>query len=374
MLSRVFTSIRYFGRKHKKQIIKVAMPILIIVLILTIGIHELNCIDIKEAIKILRNMSVSKIMILFFGAIIAVSTMSLYDFAIVKEYKQPIPLFKVFNVGWIANTFNNAVGLGGIAGATLRTMMYKNKNIDSQKLAYFNLLIIPSCITGLSVMTLLDILHILDVKQIINHYHWLIIGLIIFSLYMPAYFFINKFDFIKNKFFPKLKDINSSSQLKFNLFFASTIEWFAAGGLFYLISIFIAGSTRIEQILGVFSVAATAGILSLIPSGIGSFDLIAILGLKLAGISAESAIAILLLYRVFYYIIPLFMGTETDLQSFIYRKLLDFCSDCSTTTSFSCSLIRISLYTFSVSLIKDSRSPAFINRETTFTLAEASGT
>ncbi|KYH34979.1 phosphatidylglycerol lysyltransferase [Clostridium tepidiprofundi DSM 19306] len=309
MIFKVFTSIRHFCGTHKKQIIKMVMPIFIIVLILTIGIHQLKSININEAFEILHNMSISNIVFLFLGGIVAVSTMSLYDFAVVREYKQEISMFKIFNVGWVANTFNNAVGLGGIAGATLRTMMYKDENIDSKKLAYFNLLIIPACITGLSVMTLLDIVHVFDVEPILNRYRWLTIGLVIFSLYMPVYFFINKVTFLKNKIFSKVNNINSSPRLKFDLFFASIIEWFTAGSFFYFISTLIAGHIRIEQILGIFSVAATAGILSLIPSGLGSFDFIAILGLELMGIKSEQALAILLIYRVFYYIIPLFLGT-----------------------------------------------------------------
>ena len=46
----------------------------------------------------------------------------------------------------------------------------------------------------------------------------------------------------------------------------------------------------------------------MVPGGLGSFDLVSILGLQLVGASSSEALAILSIYRVFYYIIPWILG------------------------------------------------------------------
>ncbi len=54
--------------------------------------------------------------------------------------------------------------------------------------------------------------------------------------------------------------------------------------------------------------ACVAGLISFIPGGIGSFDLIAIVGLKEMGYSANSALSITILFRLYYFIVPWIIG------------------------------------------------------------------
>ncbi|MNP81328.1 Phosphatidylglycerol lysyltransferase [compost metagenome] len=48
--------------------------------------------------------------------------------------------------------------------------------------------------------------------------------------------------------------------------------------------------------------------LSMAPGGIGAFDLIALLGLTQMGYEPDQAVAVLVIYRMFYYIVPWLIG------------------------------------------------------------------
>ncbi len=65
-----------------------------------------------------------------------------------------------------------------------------------------------------------------------------------------------------------------------------------------------------------FIVAACAGIVSMLPGGIGSFDLMYLLGMEGLGVSSELTLLILLLYRISYFIIPALIGLLSILLYF----------------------------------------------------------
>ena len=56
--------------------------------------------------------------------------------------------------------------------------------------------------------------------------------------------------------------------------------------------------------MSIFVIASIAGILSFLPGGAGSFDLIAILGLQIAGLTPNESLTAVILYRIFYFFIP----------------------------------------------------------------------
>ncbi|MFD2881419.1 flippase-like domain-containing protein [Paenibacillus rhizoplanae] len=89
---------------------------------------------------------------------------------------------------------------------------------------------------------------------------------------------------------------------------ASFLEWVFAGLTFWFIAGELLGSTPFLTVFSIYVVAAIAGILSMAPGGIGAFDLIALLGLTQLGIKSDHAMAVLVIYRLFYYIIPWLIG------------------------------------------------------------------
>ena len=59
-----------------------------------------------------------------------------------------------------------------------------------------------------------------------------------------------------------------------------------------------------KNLFPVFIVAACAGIISMIPGGLGSFDLVLIWGMQDLQVPEEKVIVLLLFYRIGYYLVP----------------------------------------------------------------------
>ena len=64
----------------------------------------------------------------------------------------------------------------------------------------------------------------------------------------------------------------------------------------------------IREVVPLFIAATVIGIASMIPGELGSFDLMMIIGLSALGTPRETVVAWLLLFRLFYYLIPFAIG------------------------------------------------------------------
>src|SRR5690606_19634128 len=64
----------------------------------------------------------------------------------------------------------------------------------------------------------------------------------------------------------------------------------------------------LTDVFPIYIIAISVGIVSLIPGGAGSFDLVFLLGLASLGIQKEQVLALLILFRLCYYFIPFSIG------------------------------------------------------------------
>jgi phosphatidylglycerol lysyltransferase len=69
----------------------------------------------------------------------------------------------------------------------------------------------------------------------------------------------------------------------------------------------------LNVILPIYTLGCIAAIISMLPGGVGSLDLIALVGFQSYGVLPEHILASLILYRVFYYFIPLIVSIATNL-------------------------------------------------------------
>ena len=76
----------------------------------------------------------------------------------------------------------------------------------------------------------------------------------------------------------------------------------------YVILILFGIDIEFQKFLGVYVIAALAGVVSLVPGGLGSFDLVFLTGLGQYGIDTGVLLPAMLLYRLVYYILPFCLG------------------------------------------------------------------
>jgi len=297
--------LRTFLISHSKNIIKIAFSFLIVLLIYFEGRKELVNLNLAASFSLLRSFDFIKLLLFFIAGSAAVSCMTLYDYFIIKSLKYKISLLKTFRISWISNTFNNFLGFGGLTGAGIRTILYKEENIPNKECLFINVLIVPATTTGLSLFALLGLFNILPIKPILAEHKWFSIVVISFALYLFVYLLLFKIKWVRKKILPKGISVINSAPLRIELIFASIFEWVGAGLFFwYVISSFIITISPL-QVFSILTVAASVGILSLVPGGLGSFDLVSILGLQLVG---ASLVKLLQYYLYTEFSIMLYLG------------------------------------------------------------------
>ncbi|WP_252217095.1 lysylphosphatidylglycerol synthase domain-containing protein, partial [Clostridium sp. CMCC3677] len=75
------------------------------------------------------------------------------------------------------------------------------------------------------------------------------------------------------------------------LIIASLLEWGFAFGCFAIIGTLMGEPVDIFKVFPLFVIASVIGIASMVPGGVGTFDVVMILGLSQLGVSQELALA-----------------------------------------------------------------------------------
>jgi len=86
------------------------------------------------------------------------------------------------------------------------------------------------------------------------------------------------------------------------------LEWLAAFLFFRYVAVVAGIDISFSLLLGIYSIAAIGGMMSFLPGGIGTFDLIVLVGLHQAGTGTSDALALLLLFRLFLFFLPAVLG------------------------------------------------------------------
>ncbi|WP_414046483.1 bifunctional lysylphosphatidylglycerol flippase/synthetase MprF [Macrococcus equi] len=290
---------------HRNKI-KIAFIIIVLSFISYKLFNELSSIDYKATFKAFKAMDTFEIGGLMISGLLAVMLLSLYDFVLAKNLNLSIPNKKLFNTSFIANALNAVIGFGGIIGAGLRILVYRNYTEDEKPLIKVISLMLVSMISGMSVLSLGIVFNIFKNTHAFDHFTWYQIALYITALFLPA-FLIYSF----------VKPVNHDKLLGLKFTLVSALEWVAASGVMYLIFKIIDTPVQFSIVIGIFIVAALAGLLSLVPGGFGAFDLMILIGFKSVGISDEKVLLALLIYRVVYYFVPFFVALV--LSTFEYR-------------------------------------------------------
>ncbi|MFD1903446.1 flippase-like domain-containing protein [Paenibacillus rhizoplanae] len=240
-------------------------------------------------------------------SLLSVAVMSTYDYLIRRHFRLEIGWLRTFRYAWIANTFNNMIGFAGLAGAGLRTLLYKRSSVPASLLAPAIVFLSPLMITGLSLLgwggRLPEFCRRTGCWRRIAGLIFAIWGM---ALYLPFFVLLQR-----SALFAKWVNRGEGRTAWLTVVAsvgASFLEWVFAGLTFWFIAGELLGSTPFLTVFSIYVVAAIAGILSMAPGGIGAFDLIALLGLTQLGIKSDHAMAVLVIYRLFYYIIPWLIG------------------------------------------------------------------
>lgn len=255
---------------------------------------DLNVQLLKNELSKLNFATIVLILVITFAAVLP---MQLYDVILVRILKLRVPKRVILEQAFIANSFSNLIGFGGIIGAMFRTYFYHKLEQDKRKLLGGIATVSLFYLTGISVLSWIVTIGYRHFP-LFGDTRWLYFAVVAVGLYLPAFLFIH---IIKNK-----KGSNSliTASIAIELVIVSVVEWFAVFIAILLLSKILGISLTIESLFPVYIVAACAGIISMIPGGLGSFDLVFIWGMQDLHVPEEKVLVLLLFYRIGYYFVP----------------------------------------------------------------------
>lgn len=230
---------------------------------------------------------------------VAVTPMLNYDFVITELLPEDYSFWYQVKSGWIVNSFTNIAGFGGFLGASLRANFYGKKASQKEILMAISKIAL-FLLAGLSIWCLISFILIFGLgigRVYATYWLWLVGG----AVYFPILLMSTRF---KNASF--FSDLSVRRILRLTL--GSFFEWGFAGGFFLLIGWFLEVPTNLIQVLPLFMIANIIGVISMVPGGLGTFDLFMIFGLNAIGVGNATAVVWLSFYRIFYYVMPFLVG------------------------------------------------------------------
>ncbi|MFV0560846.1 MAG: bifunctional lysylphosphatidylglycerol flippase/synthetase MprF [Enterococcus sp.] len=285
-------------KKHSgffKTIFLASVLVIVLAEVLAIG----KTISFQQLESILKNVPVWKISLMLIIGLVSVVPMIGYDILLNRLLGNTPSKRYLFETSWLINTINNIAGFGGLVSIGLRSELYGRGNENKQVIHALSKILF-FLMSGLSIYSLSAFFILLfdsTGAYVQQYWIWLIGG----GLYFPILLILTSLR--KTGLLGGL-----DRGMRMQLVAVSFLEWTGVLFSFFSIGALMGISFHFTQVLPLFIAASVIGIVSMIPGELGSFDVMMILGLASIGIPKETVVAWILLYRIFYYIIPFFIG------------------------------------------------------------------
>lgn len=291
-------------------------PPLVLALVGYLGWRDLRGLDLHALHAITQKLSNLDLLGLQLLALVPVLAMCGYDLLLNRWLNIRLPIRRVLGYAWPACTLANLVGLSGMTGSGVRYLALSREGVAGRTIAVYaglQLLAVPLglgllCATALAVSPQLTTALPLPrgLPQL------LLLG---FAAYVPAFFLLTGSGALHRRFFHELPPLTAGLRLKLTA--ASFGEWglaLAALGL----ALALAGvRPEPQELLLAFALAATAGVASQVPGGLGVLDGTLLVILRGLGHPPEGVLAGILLFRLSYYLVPALLGLLLGARLFV---------------------------------------------------------
>ena len=292
--------------KKYKNVIKGILFISILILVLIEFSHMRKTVSFSAVKDILSHLSILQILSLLILGILAVSPMMLYDYILTKELGKKISVFKLIENSWTINSLNNLIGFAGIIDLGLR-YSYFSEEEEGDKTMQGISKVMPYFMSGLSLLSFISLLLVFsyNTNNTLKTYSFV---LSLASLILPVLLFLStrkNLDYFGNLSIKKILALIGTSLL----------DWLFVSGFFFYVGRVLGYNVSFVNIIPLYCISICIGIVSMIPGSLGSFDLIMIGGLLHLSLNHNEAASWLLLFRIFYYFIPFFIGLILFIKS-----------------------------------------------------------
>lgn len=290
------------SQRRYRIILQLLFMVLILGALFIILKDQVQSIQAAQIRKLLNEVSWWDRFVFIFWGLLSFSFCGLYDPLLGRYFRLPLGFRRLWEIGWIAQSFNNFIGFGGLTGGGLRLRLYKDAGIDDDKAFHIS--------TGIWISTLLG-LFVLALPAGIGLYQLgfsrYLILCVLFFLCVPLYLWIDllPIGLLRSQHSP-LSHLNRSIRL--GTIGISALEWLAAALFFaYALRFFDPSIPWTVGIL-VYTIAMMIGMMSMIPGGLGSFDGAVLAILTGLGFNVSGIVLALLVERLFYTLLPWFIS------------------------------------------------------------------
>ena len=238
------------------------------------------------------------IMIIVFLGIISYIPLSFYDFILKRKVGINLNNKTLYKYSWIASSMSSLLGFGGATSLAFKQNFYGKYVEDKKKLLKEISKIVALNLTGLSLICIVYVF--LQFTNLLS-LEFIKYPIIALALYVPILIVFLIYNYIKTK------ERNEFLYTVITILI-SFLEWATTIFLIYSILKITGANIHFIDLLPVYIESAVIGIISMIPGGIGTFDLSFITGLNELYVPIEQTLLVIILYRISYYIIPATVG------------------------------------------------------------------
>lgn len=283
------------------------LPVVFLLLIGWLAGRELADVNLIQLRASLKAVPLSSLIVVQIAALLGVLAMAPYDLLLSRWLHIKLPRAQLLRYGWVANTFNNFVGLFGLAGSGIRYLLLTRAGADSKSAAAMSASLMLSVPVGLGILTVPAWLLDKTFLPALPLPAWAVSSaLLLFGLYVPAYLLLTGAGVLHKRYLDSVPTLHLGQRL--GLLFVSLVDWLLAGLVAWLCLAAAGAELPPGAFLGAFVLAATLGIFSLMPGGLGVFDGVLLLSLRPLTASSDEVLAGIILFRVVYYLIPWLIG------------------------------------------------------------------
>jgi len=293
--------------------IKRVLPFVFLAAVAVFAAREIRELDVHAIRIAINDFPLPRLLLVQIVALTGVLAMTLYDWHAARTFRIEVPFRTLIRNSWIANTFNNFIGLSGFAGTGIRMLLLGNLGIESTYATAFSVFIMVSVPVGLSVACwplLIAAGWEVSALPIASWIAWLALGA--FAIYLPLYIVI-----LNKGISPRLQQAlpRQSAMSIITMIAISAFDWLLAAGTAW-VAMKTAGVTiPLTHFLYAFILASTLGIVSLLPGGLGVFDATLVALLAPFSDAVEPLVTGVLVFRLCYYLTPWLIGVYLGADS-----------------------------------------------------------
>lgn len=297
---------------NKKVVQMIQIPI--IIAILFFALKELYTILIKMDKNLFYmysdRLTPFNILIIILLGIISYIPLSFYDLVLKNKIGIKLSWKKVYKYSWIASSVASLVGFGGSSAILIKNYFYKDHVDDSSKLIKEVSKVVGLNLSGFSLVCLIySAWNMLSIKKFDTVFY----ASILIGLYLPVVLIWLTYKLYINK-------NKENYLLSLKIIGISILEWATTILLVYGLIVILNIKVSITQFFPIYVMAIIVAMISMVPGGVGTFDLTLLVGLKEFNVPAEQVLLLILLYRLSYYIVPVVIGVGLFLSD-LYMKI-----------------------------------------------------